>query len=260
MSENADLLGKREEITAWIEKNNVMFETRSRASYQELLDLKAFSGTYEQYLELSPFENGAKHRPPVSEEDISRLELLSKRGVPGPLRRMWLEYGSIYGGGYGQNFDMTVNDPGTLAKDMETQEKRYLQCLGLGIVHYFSFLWGNEKEYLILENGYGIGSAGELVASHEQLVAVDKSLTCFGAITDQSLEEYFVFHYDLDGTFGGTYWHQDDMFPLKPDVSGFASPEEVILNFLHAYDKQMADPDNPDFYLRTLPDLLKRDL
>ena len=212
-----------------------------------------------------------KQKPVPTEQDIAELEKVSGRSFPDALKDMWLNFSLLnidcisadVKNRYNIEFTdldmyLDANLPAEFIKYLNAKSNWDGQLYGLGILNYINKLWGNDQPFL---NRVGIfehvnevpankdfGSFYEEIdISPEQLQKADNALTCFAHIGDDHCEGHIVLHYDNDGIFGATLWEQDEAhIPFEPSITGFKTPEALILKLLQSCNELYAHPEQEE--------------
>ena len=202
----------------------------------------------------------------ATEEAITALEAKAGRSIADPLKSMWTVFLTGEENSFSNdNLSITLYSPAGLLKALTPDTASFYKpnpLRGLGLINYLNYCWANDKAVLDMKEGTRVDNEDFTYTSHAQLLEVDTALTCFGHFMDGYCESHLVLHFDKDGTFGVTHWNQDENIPLEPTVTGYKTPEDILLKCLLGHDAVYAagleeDPDYCGFSLDELVGWLK---
>ena len=238
-------------INKWIENNNSESLKAQKEYYTEL-------ATDDD--EIEPFETWRhsagtfQPNPLASAKDIVALESAAKCSFPTTLSQYLQNKGGFAGETVRQDLTIKINRPDELLKSFTEEAPRYERLSSLGLIDMMNWVWGNDKSFLILDECQGIDNRDGTYTDRETLAGINNEFTCYGVLMDGGCESHLFLHFDSQGKYGATYWHQDENIPLSATVNGLSEPQEAIAHILHAYDSIIAsDPDDPYFCLDYLP-------
>ena len=201
----------------------------------------------------------------ATEEAIAALEAKGGRPIAAALKDMWRTFLAGEENDFtNDNLSITLYSPAGLVKALTPDTASLYKprpMRGLGLINYLNYCWGNDQPALDMKEGPRVNNEDFTYTTNAQLVEIDAALTCFGHFMDGRCESHLVLHFDKDGTFGATFWNQDENIPLKPTVTGYKTPEDIFLKCLLGHDAVCAagleeDPEYFNFSLDILVDWL----
>ena len=261
---NSDIENKRCQLKEFIDEQTAVKLIERRAYYDSLAEDDQVDEPFDVWnQDMSTIESYKKQ---ASLEDIAELEKATQRKFPDALKNFWQRLGCF--GGEINTGQMTINAPsvGYFLPNFTADAKPYEKLSDLGLVSYMNWVWGNNKDIFKIQAGQVISNGIDTPISFEQLQSFNNKHTCFGVLYDGYYESHLFMHYlqenddelNDSGKFGMTYWHQDETPPIMPDVGGFDSPEDLLLECIKGYkavladDSELEEGEDPYFDLNAL--------
>lgn len=242
-------------IKDWCERNNELTLQQRREQYESDAADDPNIESFEDWL---PDAGWLSMSEVPDGQTIAGVKALADRAITSSLMSFWEAGGLINGEASRQDLTIRILEPQKLVDVLSPDARPYEHLRGLGLFDWLNWCWGNHKSFLELREGYVLESEDGSVATYEELLSVNNSLTCFGVLMDGGCESHLVLHVDEQGDYGATYWHQDETVPMQADIAGFASPEALIMACLAGYDAILkAHEDDPYFSLFMLREYLK---
>jgi len=207
-------------------------------------DFETWCGTLADYAFETDLADAAK---------ISQLEAATKATFPDALKAFWASCGKLKVTAAAQDLTINIYSVSELLSYLSPDAPKYQALADCGLMSMSNFAWGNSKPYLSLESDVPADVAADRPFPLTQMVALNTKYTTFGSMIDATCECHLHLHVDRSGNFGATYWHQDRDFLEHPQITGFGSPEALIMACLKTYEAIRAEePDDPYFNLDML--------
>lgn len=259
---------KRQQLKAFLDEQLALKLIERRSYYDSLAEDDMVDEPFDVWNEdMSVLES---YKEQATLDDIEKLEKTTQRQFPDALKSFWQEFG-MFGGeiNFGE-LTFGVNSVEHLLSKFSAEAKPYEKLPDLGIASYMNWVWGNNKEFFKIQEGQVISNGVDTPISFEQLQAFNNKYTCFGTLCDGYFESFLFLHYSQEsddelnhsGQFGMTYWHQDDLPPAEQHISGFDTPEDLLLACIKGYkavlaeDTDLEEDDEPYFDLQLLTEWL----
>lgn len=245
----------RQQLLDWASQNNESVLADWKSRYERDVADGSTDETFEKFSEYASYITFEKEQ--ANAEDIARLEQTCGRTFPDSLKVLWTELGQIGGNVKEMDLQFDVCSVNQWLDCFAADAKKWEKLSGLGICDVMNWSWGNDKTIFTIQDGQFIENEDGTRTTYADFANLNKTYTCFCVMTDGGAEDRMYLHFDRDGRFGATRWHQDDCVPMQPDYVGDEDAEELILRCLNGYDAiRKRDPEDPYFCVEDLAKIL----